>query len=55
MAFKIYVTAEYAREFKTLKLTSSFKEFLIGCNMATESHSKLPRRRVLPVIKVFQP
>ena len=31
------------------------KEFLIGCNMASESHTELPRRRVLPVIKVFQP
>ena len=29
------------------------KEFLIGCNMASESHIRLPRRRVLPVIKVF--
>ena len=29
------------------------KEFLIGCNTASESHTKLPRRMVLPVIKVF--
>ena len=31
------------------------KEFLIGCNMASESHTELPRRRVLPVNTVFQP
>ena len=31
------------------------KEFLIGCNMASESLTELLRRRVLPVIKVFQP
>ena len=30
------------------------KEFPVGCNMASESHTELPRRRVLPVIKVFQ-
>ena len=34
---------------------SGLKEFLLGCNMASESHTELPRRRVLPVIKVFQP
>ena len=36
-------------------LGDRLKEFFIGCNLASESYAKLPRRTVLPMNNVFQP